>query len=147
MSKLIASNKRAFFDYFIEEKLTAGLVLKGTEVKSIRLGKVNLTESFVTISQGEAWAHQILIGHYSHGNRFNHEENRKRKLLLNKKEIEHFDHLSKIKGLSIIPLKMFFEKSYVKLEIGLAKVKKIHDKRESLKSKEADRKIQSKNYD
>jgi SsrA-binding protein len=147
MSKLIATNKRAHFDYFIEEKIVAGMVLKGTEVKSIRLGKVNLTEAFVTINNGEAWVHQILIGHYTHGNRFNHEENRKRKLLLNKKEIEHFDHLSKIKGLAIIPLKMFFEKSYVKLEIGLAKTKQLHDKRESLKSKEAERKIKAKDYD
>jgi SsrA-binding protein len=147
MTKLIAANKRAGFDYFIEEKLTAGIALVGTEVKSLRAGKVSLTEAFITIHNGEAWVHQMLIGHYSHGNRNNHEENRKRKLLLHKKEIEQFDHLSKIKGLSIIPLKMFFENSYVKLEIGLAKVKKIHDKRETLKAKDAQRQISSKDYD
>ncbi|MDH4469201.1 MAG: SsrA-binding protein SmpB [Bacteriovoracaceae bacterium] len=146
MSKLIAANKRAGFDYFIEEKLTAGIVLVGTEVKSLRLGKVTLTEAFVTINNGEAWVHQLLIGHYSHGNRNNHEENRKRKLLLHKDQIESFDHVARTKGLAIIPLRIFFEKSYVKLEIGLAKVKKIHDKRETLKAKDAQRKMDTRDY-
>lgn len=145
--KIIHQNKRASYDFQLIEKVEAGIVLVGTEVKSIRIGKVNLTEAFITIQQNEAWIHQMQIAHYSHGNQFNHEEFRKRKLLLNADQIKHLALKSQKEGLHIIPISIYFKKSLVKIELALAKSKKLYDKRHSEKEKEINRKLREGRYD
>ena len=145
--KIIAKNKRASYDYFLEEKFEAGLVLQGTEVKSLRAGKVSIAEAYVNIDQkGEAWVYNITIPHYEFGNINNHNETRKRKLLLNKHEIEKLEHQVKAKQLTIVPTIIYFKKSNIKLEIALAKGKKIHDKRHDMAKKDVERKLQRKDY-
>jgi SsrA-binding protein len=140
--KIIVKNSRAGYDFFIEEKVEAGIELKGTEVKSLREGKATLNEAFVTIdNQGEAWIYNLTIPHYTHGNINNHEETRKRKLLLHKDEILELNKKMGMKGLSLIPLMLYFKKSRVKCEIALVKGKKLYDKRESLAKKDVERKI------
>ena len=140
--KIIAKNRRAHYDYFIHETYEAGLVLLGTEVKSLGAGKAQINEAFVTIDQpGEAWIHQMHIAHYEHGNRHNHPETRKRKLLLHKKEIAAIRDRVQRESLTIIALKVYFKRSHAKVEIGLAKGKKHFDKREAMKAKESDRQI------
>lgn len=146
--KVIAKNKRASFDFFLEEKFEAGVVLQGTEVKSLRNGKVSLTESYIAIDKnGEVWAYNINIPHYDFGNRNNHEEGRKRKLLLNKKEIVTLEHKVKTERLTIVPTMIYFKESKVKLEIALAKGKKLHDKRDVQAKKDVERKLQRGQYD
>lgn len=141
--KIIAKNKRAFFDYFIEEKYEAGIALVGTEVKTLRAGKVSLGEAYVSIDRnGEAWIYQMTIPHYEFGNRNNHEETRKRKLLLHKDEIKKISHAMKAGGYTLIPTMIYFKKSNVKIEIGLGKGKKLHDKRNVQAKKDVDRKLQ-----
>lgn len=139
--KNITTNKKAFHDYIIFEKYTAGIVLTGTEIKSIRRGSVNLKDSFAKIEDMEIFLHNAHIGLYEQGNRFNHEEKRTRKLLLNKKEI--LKMLGKIKqeNYTIVPLEMYFLGRWAKLDIALAKGKKLYDKRESLKKKDIERDI------
>ena len=139
--KIISTNKKAFHDYLIFEKYTAGIVLTGTEIKSIRRGSINLKDSFAKIDNMEIFLHNAHIGLYEQGNRFNHEEKRVRKLLLNKKEI--LKMLGKIKqeNYTIVPLEMYFLGRWAKLEIALAKGKKLYDKRESLKQKDIQRDI------
>lgn len=137
--KIIAKNKRATYDYFIEELYEAGLVLQGTEVKSLRTGKVTITEAHISIDKdGQAWAHNLKIAHYEFGNINNHQEDRKRKLLLNKIEIEEIAHRAQSERLTIIPIKIYFKGSRVKLQIALAKGKKLYDKRQSQAKKDAD---------
>jgi SsrA-binding protein len=145
--KVIHQNKRAGYDYQLLEKVEAGIVLVGTEVKSIRLGKANITEAFVTISNGEAWIHQMQIAHYSHGNQFNHEEFRKRKLLLSREQIKHISLKSQKDGLHIIPLSLYFKKSLVKVELALAKSKKLYDKRHSEREKEVKKNLKQGHYE
>lgn len=145
--KIIHQNKRASYDYLLLEKVEAGIVLVGTEVKSIRQGKANIIEAFITIQNEEAWIHQMQIAHYSHGNQFNHEEFRKRKLLLTKDQIQHLALKSQKEGLHIIPLSIYFKKSLVKLELALAKSKKLYDKRHSEREKEVNRKIREGRYE
>jgi len=140
-TKLITQNKRASYDYHLLERVEAGIVLVGTEVKSIRTGKVNISEAFVTISKDEAWLHQMKIDHYSFGNQFNHEEFRKRKLLLKASEIENLSLRSHKEGLNIIPLSLYFKNSLVKVELALAKGKKLYDKRQSQKEKDVNRSL------
>lgn len=137
--KIIANNKRASFDYFLSEKTEAGIVLQGTEVKSLRLGKVSLTEAYVQIDRHEeVWLYQMTIPHYKFGNIHNHNEARKRKLLLNKKEIKKLALKLKQEGhMTIIPTKIYFKDSRVKVEIALGKGKKTHDKRQDMKKKDA----------
>ncbi len=137
--KLISANKRAFHEYHIEERLEAGIVLVGTEVKSLRAGKSNLTDAFVIVRSGEAWLHNMHISHYEFGNRQNHEPERQRKLLLHKKEIEKLHARIRQDGCTAVPLKLYFKDGKVKIEIGLAKGKKLHDKREDLKKKDLKR--------
>ena len=139
--KIISTNKKAFHDYLIFEKYIAGIVLTGTEIKSIRRGSINLKDSFAKIDNMEIFLHNAHIGLYEQGNRFNHEEKRVRKLLLNKKEI--LKMLGKIKqeNYTIVPLEMYFLGRWAKLEIALAKGKKLYDKRESLKQKDIQRDI------
>jgi SsrA-binding protein len=140
--KIICKNKRAGYDYFIEEKYECGMVLQGTEVKSLRQGKGIINEAFVTIdSQGEAWLQNATIPHYDFGNINNHPETRKRKLLLNKQEITQIAKKMSIKGYTLIPLSLYFKDSLAKCEIGLAKGKKIYDKRDTAAKKDVERKL------
>ena len=134
-------NKRAKFDYEIIEKFTAGIVLAGTEIKSIRLGKANITESFCEFSSNnELFAINTYIEEYAFGNQFNHQARSERKLLLNKRELKSLARSVQAKGLTIVPLKLFTnEKGMAKLEIGLCKGKKTYDKRESLKEQDTKR--------
>ena len=146
--KVIAKNKRASYDYFLSDKLEAGLELKGTEVKSIRNGKVTIAEAHVTIDDyGEMWVHNMNIGQYEFGNINNHEEARKRKLLVHKKEAAEYFHKMKAGGFTIIPTMIYFKGSRVKLEIALGKGKKQHDKRQDQAKKDIQRKLQRREYD
>lgn len=140
--KIITDNRKAFHEYIVTDRLEAGIALSGTEVKSARAGKVNLSEGWVNFDDnGEAWLLEAHIGKYSHGNIMNHEEKRPRKLLLKKREIVKLTQSTQEKGYTVLPLKMYFKDSFVKIEIGVAKGKKLHDKRETSKSKEANRDI------
>ena len=145
--KIITRNKRAGYDYFLQEKIEAGLALQGTEVKSLRQGKAVLTDAFVMINEGEAWIHNLRIPPYEFGTYDNHDEARVRKLLLNKKEIAKLQKGLQAEGLTIVPTALYFKKSLVKLEIALAKGKKLHDKRESIAKRDIERKIQQGKYD
>ncbi|WP_062109252.1 SsrA-binding protein SmpB [Bacillus niameyensis] len=140
--KLIAQNKKARHDYSIEETYEAGMVLQGTEIKSIRAGRINLKDSFARIHNGELFLHNVHISPYEQGNRYNHDPLRTRKLLLHRKEISKLIGESKEAGYSIIPLKVYIKNGYAKVLIGLAKGKKKYDKREDLKRKEAKRDIE-----
>ncbi len=139
--KLICSNKKAFHDYFIEEKLEAGMVLQGTEVKSLRMGKANLNDSFMMVREGEAFLHNLHISPYDFGNRQNHVPDRNRKLLLHKREIMRLYGRIREQGFSVVPLRLYFKNGMVKVELGLAKGKKNYDKREDLKKKDSQREI------
>jgi SsrA-binding protein len=146
--KVIAKNSRAGYEFFLEEKYEAGVVLQGTEVKSLRAGKATITEAFVTIdSSGEAWLHNMNIPHYEFGNIHNHEESRKRKLLLHRDEITAINKKMAQKGLTIIPTSLYFKDSRVKCEIALAKGKKLYDKRDAAAKKDQDRKLRQGNYE
>lgn len=140
--KVISKNKKAFHDYFILESFEAGIELKGTEVKSIRRGSINLKDSWCSVIRGEIFANGVHIGAYSHGNIFNVDPLRVRKLLLHKKEINKLFGQCKQQGNSIIPLSAYFKGSKVKLQIGLCKGKKLYDKREDLARKSAQRDIE-----
>ena len=139
--KLIAKNPTAFHDYNIKEKLEAGIVLYGTEIKSIRLGKVNLKDSFVYIKSGEVFIRGLHISPYEHGNIFNKDPLRDRKLLLNRREINKLIGMTKQKGFSIVPITMYFKNNFVKVEIGIGTGKKLYDKRQDLAKKDAQRQI------
>ena len=134
--KLIAQNKKAFHDYFIDETYQAGIELVGTEVKSLRAGKCNLKESYVRIEGGEAFIEGMHISPYEFGNIFNKDPLRKRRLLLHKSEINKMRGAVTAQGFTIVPLKIYFDKSLVKLDIAIAKGKKIYDKREDLARKD-----------
>ncbi|MFA5700896.1 MAG: SsrA-binding protein SmpB [Desulfuromonas sp.] len=139
--KIIATNKKAYHDYFIEEVYEAGISLQGTEVKSLRLGNVNLKEAFCRIKNGEAFINNMHISPYELGNIENHDPTRVRKLLLHRSEIDKLARKSDEKGLTLVPTKIYFKNSMVKLEIGVGKGKKHYDKRESLKQKQAEREV------
>ncbi len=143
MSKTVTVNKKAFHDFNIIEKYTAGIVLFGTEIKSVRKGAVNLKDSFAKIEDGEVWLYSCHISPYEQGNRYNKEPERKRKLLLNKKEILKMSGKIKKEGYTIIPLSMFIgDGGFAKLEIALAKGKKLFDKRDDIAKKTQTRDIQ-----
>lgn len=135
-------NRRAWHEYHILEKFEAGIKLTGTEIKSIRAGKAGLADSFCRIDKGELWIHHMHVAPYEHGNRYNVDPLRPRKLLLHRKEIDRLAGAAKREGLTIIPLKLYFSGNYLKCEIGLAKGKQLHDKREALHAKEAKREIE-----
>ena len=137
--KLICNNKKAFHNYFIEEKFEAGMVLKGTEVKSLRMGKANLNDAFALVKNGEACLNNLHISPYDFGNRENHDPERVRKLLLHKKEIDKLHGKVREQGYSLVPLRLYFKNGLVKVEMGLAKGKKLYDKREDMKKKEMGR--------
>lgn len=140
-TKQIANNKKAFHDYFIEDRLEAGIELKGTEVKSLRQGKASLKESYINIKNGEAFIYQMNISPYEQGNIFNVDPLRARKLLLHKKEIKKLELQKNKEGYTIIPLSLYFKDGKVKLEIATAKGKKLYDKRHSIAEKDAKRRM------
>ena len=135
-------NRSIYHEYFIDTKYEAGMVLLGTEIKSMRTGKVSFNDSYCLISDGEVWLKSLNIAQYSHGNMNNHDPVRDRKLLLNKKEITKIIAKLKEKGYTLVPLRIFMNsKNLAKIEIGLAKGKKLHDKRESIKQKDVEREM------
>ena len=140
-TKLIAKNPTAFHNYTIDDKLEAGIVLSGTEIKSIRNGKANLKDSYAVIKHGEVYIVGMHISPYEQGNIFNKDPLRDRKLLLNKREINKLIGLTKQKGYSLVPLNMYFKGSLVKIELGIGKGKKLYDKREDIAKKDAERRI------
>ena len=133
--KLVANNKKAYHDYFIEEKYEAGIELFGTEVKSIRQGKCSIKEAYVTIDNGEAFVDGMNISPYEKGNIFNREPLRRKRLLLHKREIMKLAGQVQAKGYTLMPLQVYFKNGRVKIEIGLARGKKLYDKRDDLKKK------------
>ncbi|MCA0383321.1 MAG: SsrA-binding protein SmpB [Bacteroidetes bacterium] len=136
------SNKQAYHEYFIEQTYTAGLVLTGTEVKSLRAGKASFNDAYCLFHKGELYIKSLHISEYKLGTIYNHLPTQERKLLLTKKELKKLEAKMKEKGYTIVPLKIFFaESGYAKIEIGLGKGKKLHDKRETLKQKDVDREI------
>lgn len=132
-------NKKVYFDYFIESELEAGVELKGTEIKSIRKGSVDLKDSFVVIKNNEASIINMYIAKYEEGNIFNHDERRTRKLLLHKKEIKKLKEEISVNGKTIIPLKLYITRGKVKILIGVCKGKKLYDKRETIKKRDIER--------
>lgn len=140
--KIISTNKKAFHEYHIFDKFNAGMVLTGTEIKSIRKGAVNLKDSFVKVDDFEVFLYNCHISPYEQGNRYNHEEKRTRKLLLNKKEIEKLVGKIKKDGYAIVPLEIYLENGWAKIEIALAKGKKLYDKRDDLAKKAQSRDIE-----
>ncbi len=142
MSTKEFKNKQAYFHYQIDDKYIAGIVLLGTEVKSIREGKVSFNDSYCFLDRGECWVRGLYISEYSHGNQNNHIPVHDRKLLLTKRELKKLAAGTKEKGFTIIPLRVFFnDKNLAKLEIGLARGKKVHDKRESIKARDTEREL------
>lgn len=137
--RLLAGNRRAAFDYFIHERLEAGIVLTGTEVKSARTGKIQLADAFVDFQRGEAFLVNAHISPYSHGNRENHLPDRPRKLLLSRREIDKLAGRVTTKGYSVVPLQVYLRGSRIKVEVGLVQGKKLYDKRETERTKELDR--------
>ena len=132
-------NKKALFDYFIEDTYECGIVLTGTEIKSIRKGSCNLKDSYARVKNGEVFLTNMFISTYEEGNRFNHDERRTRKLLLHKAEIKKLKEARQEDGISIIPLKVYIKKNHAKVLIGLSKGKKLYDKRESIKKRDLER--------
>ncbi len=141
-SNQIAQNRKAYHDYHIDEKMEAGMELVGTEVKSMRQGQVNLSDSYATIRDGELWLVGLHVSPYEQGNRFNHDPLRDRRLLMHKREIMRLYGLIKQQGRTLVPTRLYFSRGRVKVEIGLARGKKSFDKRESEAKKQADRAIE-----
>lgn len=141
-TKVITINRRARHDYFIEETMEVGIVLQGTEVKSIRLGKVNLRDSFARVENGEVFLHGMHVSPYEQGNRFNHDPLRPRKLLLHKREIRRLIGKTREDGYTLIPTKLYFVRGKCKVELGIGKGKKLHDKRETVARRDAQRRAQ-----
>ena len=140
--RTVASNRKAHHEYFIEENFEAGIVLTGTEIKSVRAGKVSLQEGFVLIRNGEAWLLNVHIAHFEQGNRYNHEELRQRKLLLHKKEIAELHAQATLRNWTIVPLRIYInDRGRAKIEIGLARGKQTHDKRETIAKRDSDREL------
>lgn len=137
--KIIANNKKAYHEYFVDEVFEAGLALQGTEVKSVRMGQVSLKEAYCRIRNGEIFVENMNISPYEQGNRENHDPLRVRKLLLNRIEIDKLTKKVEERGFALVPTRLYFKDSRAKLEIGLCRGKKLYDKRETLKRKQADR--------
>ena len=137
-------NRKARHDYFIEEEIECGIVLKGTEIKSIRKGSCNFKDSYAIIRKGEVYVINMFISRYEQGNIFNHDETRMRKLLLHKNEIRKLDNKIKLEGYTLIPLKLYFKKNRAKILLGLCKGKKNYDKRETIKERDIKRELNKK---
>ncbi len=140
--KVIATNRRARHEYHIEESLEAGLALTGTEVKSLRSGRASLTEAYARVERGEVWLHHLHIPPYDAGNIFNHDPLRRRKLLLHQREIRRLEGKASQKGYTLVPLRLYFSRGRVKVEIALARGKKLFDKRQAIGDREASREMQ-----
>lgn len=140
--KLIANNKKAYHEYFIDEKFECGIELFGTEVKSIRMGQCSIKEAFVRIDKGEVYVYGMHVNPYEKGNIFNKDPLRPRKLLMHRAEISKLDSKIAVKGYTIVPLQVYFKGSLVKLEIGLARGKKLYDKREDIAKKDQKRELE-----
>lgn len=139
-ARTVATNRKARFEYFIEETYEAGMVLTGTEIKSVRAGKVSLQEGFVLVKDGEAWLLDVHIAHYEQGNRFNHEERRARKLLLNRREIAQLHASATQRSFTIVPLRMYInDRGRAKVEIAVVRGKQLHDKRDSIAQRDSER--------
>lgn len=136
-------NKKAYFNYFIDNEIEAGIVLKGTEIKSVRKGSVNLTDSYVRIKKNEAYIINMFIDKYDEGNIFNHEPTRERKLLLHKKEIKRLLELTSRDGYTLVPVKLYIKNDKAKISIGIAKGKKLYDKRETIKQRDIERSVKN----
>jgi len=141
-TKVIAENRRARHDYFIEDTVEAGIVLTGTEIKSIRAGRVNLKDSYAEVERGEVWVNAMHISPYEQGNRFNHDPLRRRKLLLHRTEIIKLKARVQQQGMTLIPLKLYIVRGMAKMEIGICKGKKLYDKRQDIATRDAAREIQ-----
>ncbi|MFO7941145.1 MAG: SsrA-binding protein SmpB [Bacillota bacterium] len=137
----IARNRKAFRDFHIEERLEAGIKLTGTEIKAVREGRVNLADSFATAEGGEVFLHNMHIGPYSHGTIYNHEARRSRKLLLHKREIDYLYGKTQEQGYTLVPLKLYLKRGWVKVDLAIAKGKREFDKRETVKKRDAERKM------
>lgn len=140
--KLVANNKKAYHDYFIEAKYEAGVALHGTEVKSIRMGKCSIKESFIRIEKGEVWVYGMHVSPYEKGNIFNKDPLRPKKLLLHRDEINKIQGKITEKGFTLVPLQVYLKGSLVKVEIGIAKGKKLYDKREDIAKKDMRREVE-----
>ena len=140
--KLVANNKKAYHDYFIEDKFEAGIELFGTEVKSIRMGKCSIKESFIRIEKGQVYIYGMHISPYEKGNNLNKDPLRVRRLLMHKTEIRRLDSKLAEKGLTLVPLQVYFKGSLVKVEVGLARGKKLYDKRQDIAKKDARREVE-----
>ncbi len=134
-------NRKAYFNYFIEKEIEAGIVLVGSEIKSVRKGSVDLSDAYIRIKNNEAYIINMYIAKYDKSSIFNHDETRERKVLLHKREIIKLKQEMETQGYTLIPLKMYFNKNYAKLLLGLAKGKKLHDKKEVIKKREAEREV------
>lgn len=132
-------NRKARFNYFIESELEAGIVLTGTEIKSIRKGSANFNDAYITIKNGEAYIINMYIAKYEEGNRFNHDERRTRKLLLHKNELKRLSNELRNTGITLVPLKLYFKGNYAKVTVGIARGKKLYDKRETIKQRDLER--------
>jgi SsrA-binding protein len=141
-SRVLATNRKAYHDYFIEETYEAGIALTGTEIKSVRAGALNLRDSFAQIRDGEVWLQNVHISPYTAGNRFNVDPYRTRKLLLHRKEINRLMGRAQEKGLTIVPLRVYLKKNRAKVELALVKGKKQYDKRDSISKRDANREIE-----
>lgn len=139
--KLICKNRRAFFEYEIHERLECGIVLTGTEVKSLREGQSSLEDAYAKLDKGEVWLYNSDIPEYSKGNKLNHKPKRARKLLLNRREIDRFAGRATEKGFTLVPVRMYFKNGLAKVELAIGRGKQLHDKRESKKKAEAQREI------
>ncbi|AFQ46297.1 MULTISPECIES: SsrA-binding protein SmpB [Desulfosporosinus] len=140
--KVVAENRKAFHDYYIEDRIEAGIILTGTEIKSIRNGRVNLKDSYAKLDEGEIWVHQLHISPYEQGNRFNHDPLRPRKLLLHRAEISKLIGKIQQQGLTLIPIKIYLKKGMAKVELAVGQGKKNYDKRQALAEREGKRDIE-----
>lgn len=138
------NNRKAKFNYFIDDEYEAGIVLKGTEIKSIRKGSANFNDSFARVKNNEVFLINMFINQYKEGNNFNHSETRERKLLLNKNEIKKIKNKIEVEGYTLVPMKLYFVEGKAKIKIGLGKGKKLYDKRETIKKRDLDREAQKK---
>jgi len=140
--KIVSENRKAFHDYFIEDRVEAGIILTGTEIKSIRNGKVNLKDSYARLNNGEVWVHQMHISPYEQGNRYNHDPLRQRKLLLHRAEINKLIGKIQLQGLTLIPIKIYLKQGMAKIELAVCQGKKNYDKRQVLAEREGKREIE-----
>ena len=140
--KVVSENRKAFHDYFIEDRVEAGIILTGTEIKSIRNGKVNLKDSYARLNNGEVWVYQMHISPYEQGNRYNHDPLRQRKLLLHRAEINKLVGKIQLQGLTLIPIKIYLKKGMAKVELAVCQGKKNYDKRQVLAEREGKREIE-----